>query len=484
MGPALSHPLAALLWAGALVGCAPPDARKAGPRAIHPEEYDHAVTTDFAPEALPENATTFPSGVQAGAMTEGSALLWVFREGPGALRLRVWRPSKMEGRVELVSDWPVVPDAAGYLKVTAEPLAPATWYSYAFFLEGAAGGLASRSAIGRFRTAYPEDWDEPLTIGATSCTKFENMPYAAMRLLAKEPLDLFVHLGDMSYNDAARDLASYRKLWKRTLADPGYRELLTSVGMVMTWDDHEVKNDYDPEALARTDPALLSDAKQAFFENVPVERGPNDRLWRSYRWGKTAEFFVVDSRSERKPSTRSTPQAEYLSWAQLSWLKEALKTSPAHFKVILNSVPITEFPLPLWGATHDRWQGYAAQRSDLLGFLEAEGLDNVWFLTGDFHMGMVVRVGKEGFAHGLWEVAAGPGASGFNPLFAAAQSSPENWETVFPRNQFEHAAGNHAATTLTFDPQTDQVRVRFVHAYTEEVQFDRELSRERRKAFP
>ena len=58
------------------------------------------------------------------------------------------------------------------------------------------------------------------------------------------------------------------------------------------------------------------------------------RMWRSFRWGRTLELFVLDTRGERRPSTRHTPHAEYLSPAQFAWLTDGLARSDAAFKFV------------------------------------------------------------------------------------------------------------------------------------------------------
>ncbi len=446
----------------AACGSAPP--KGDGPRPIFPDEYDHATPTDFSPDALPENGGLFPMGVQAGAMRQDGALLWTFVEGAAAVRLRVWRDTDEVGTVALAKDVDVSPDAAGYLKVPVDGLAPATWYRYGFFHPS----LSQRSLLGRFRTAFPDDWREPITLGGSACTNFRMQPYRALRYMARQPLDAFVHLGDISYNDSASVLADFRRLWRRTLTDAGYRELLSSTGWYATWDDHEIANDLNPETA---DPLRIATGKQAFFESLPVEKGEQGQLWRSYRWGGTAELFLLDCRTERRPSTIGTAEATYVSRAQLEWLKGALEQSSAHFKIVLNSVPITLMPPPLWGNQNDRWQGYAAQRDELLSFIVEREVRNVWFLSGDFHMGLVMRVEKEGPRNRLWEIACGPGGNGNNPL-ALVWDSPQNREVAFPKAQFEYASGQVAATLLTFDPKDDSVRVRFVDPDTESVRYD------------
>ena len=54
------------------------------------------------------------------------------------------------------------------------------------------------------------------------------------------------------------------------------------------------------------------------------------------------------------------------------------------FKVIFNEVPIQQF----YALPYDRWEGYEAERKDLLRFLKNK-VDNSVFLTTDVHANMV-----------------------------------------------------------------------------------------------
>src|SRR5690606_34767452 len=151
---------------------------------------------------------------------------------------------------------------------------------------------------------------------------------------------------------------------------------------------HEFTNNLNPEAI---DPAQLHAAKEAFFEALPIEpssvaSGDEPRLWQSHRRGRSVEGITPDCRTGRRPCARTSDASAYLGEEQLAWLKTTLRDSPCHFKVVLNSVPMTFMP-ELWALAGDRWQGYASAREDLLSFIEEQDVENVWFLSGDFHMG-------------------------------------------------------------------------------------------------
>ena len=179
---------------------------------------------------------------------------------------------------------------------------------------------------------------------------------------------------------------------------------------------------------------------------------------------------------EQKPSTRGTPQKQYLSREQMNWLKDGLKNSPCHFKVLMNSVPITIMPPPLWGGQTDRWQGYTVAREELLGFIDSNDLQNVWFVSGDFHLGLVMRVERSGPRRRLLEIAAGP-AGNINPLSLILEPGQEaNKRLGFPPDQFLFAGGGFLTTTLTFDPRSNTVRVVFFDPMRSATLYDRALT--------
>ncbi len=462
---------AAFTLPSGLFGCGPQKPTGRVPKTIDPQPYDNAVRVAFAPAAIAEDGDRFPMGVQAGAMRALSVLLWTQTDSTAPTRLRVWREVEEEGQVALVKDEPVAADANGFIHVPTQGLAPATVYRYGFFSDD----LTVRGGLGRFRTAYPDDWREPLTFSATACTHYRNMPFRTLARSASEELDLFLHLGDISYNDEANYPDDFRRLWRRTLQDEGYRALLSSTGWYACWDDHETSNNLNPEREAH-DPRRLNAAVDSFYEALAVERGESGRHYKSYRWGQTAEFFVLDCRTERKPSTRETADAEYLSPEQLAWLTAGLAASPAHFKIVLNSVPIAALP-PVWVDLGDRWQGYPAQREKLLSFIDQHAIENVWFIAGDFHMGMIHRVEADGPRRRMWEICAGPGGNANNPL-SLLLNDPQNRAYAFPAKQFEYASGALGTTFFTLDPEENSMRVRFIDPATGEVRYDGTLRQE------
>ncbi|MFN7156927.1 MAG: alkaline phosphatase D family protein, partial [Acidovorax sp.] len=134
-------------------------------------------------------------------------------------------------------------------------LAPGRWYHYRFMLGDAV------SAKGRTRTApAPGDLPATLRIAFASCQRWEHGHYAAWRHLAADQPDLVLFLGDYIYEYAtpknttdlarthnlrhATTLADFRDRYALHKSDPALQAAHAACPWAVTWDDHEVQNDY------------------------------------------------------------------------------------------------------------------------------------------------------------------------------------------------------------------------------------------------
>ena len=375
-----------------------------------------------APGTLDEVA--FGRGLQIGDATADAALVSV-RTTEAALTMVLVRADG-DGWVEIART-DVTPQDGG-AQVDLADLDADTAYTVCLY----AGDR--RCAPSRFRTAPAAGAARIVTFGATSCFG-GNRPWPSLSFAATEQLDFFVLLGDTVYADGAATLDEYRAFWDEALATAGLREVCASTSLVATWDDHEVGNDWDPVE----DAALATVALQAFREAIPIG---GESLWRSLRWGDTLEIFVLDCRGERF-------DGDYISPAQMAWLKAGLAVSAARFKIIVNSVPITDFTGTALGDYFDdqRWQGYPAQRAEILDAIE--GIPGVLWLAGDFHFGLLARVDP---GTDVWEVLAGPAGSFLNPIV----------ETLDDTDRFPVAFGAFNYVRFTADPGTGTIAVAWI----------------------
>ncbi len=422
-----------------LAACGSPDSDTVAP--------DAAATGDAAqpiapPESIPQ-AAHFALGVSAGDLVGTRGLLWTRYSGSAALAVIVWR---MDGDTYVAEHgpFPATPADGGFVHVPVEGLVPGARYRYTFVeLDGTT--RVARSMIGRFRAPIADNASEVLTFGAVACTDKGKPINVLARAAERTDLDAFLFCGDNAYCDGAETVDEYRAEYVAHYGRADHAAVRASTGMYITWDDHEIKNDLNPETIA---PAQLAAAFQVFFEHAPIAQTTPNRIWRSARWGTTAEIFVLDCRSERKPSTRSSNDAIYLSGAQMTWLKTSLAASPATFKLIINSVPITNMP-NVWDTyPTDRWEAYGSQRTEILKYIDDAGITGVLWLSGDFHLAFISKVSTSGPGANQREVLVGPGGQTSNPL-----------ELTLGAPQFSFKTGTNNYTTLKLDPAARSVTV-------------------------
>ena len=128
---------------------------------------------------------------------------------------------------------------------------------------------------------------------------------------------------------------------------------------------------------------------------------------------------------------------------------EAVHASTAHFKLVLNSVPIADFS-PLFSEIEieDRWDGFPEARTALLNALE--GVENLYFISGDFHMGIVCHVESEGFAWDFYDILVGPGGQFTNPVAGLMAPNPQ-FPIGVSKSNFTRLVANPQANTLSVE---------------------------------
>lgn len=435
------------------------DVVDSGDTGVGPEDTaDTSTVDDVIPEVafdvnkVPLDDVVFTWALSAGGIEPTAAVLVTKVGWTREVLVRVWRETETPGTVLLHFEDLVSPNDGGFVKVPVDNLEPGTRHRYAFFTTDANGDIQKRSPVAQFKTAPRESASPVLKVSVAACNdQATGTEDAFGRIADHDDVDLILHVGDLGYLDGAKTLKEYRDDWAEWLESPGYKRALAHTGIYLTWDDHEVDNNWDPTEVSAQQQAA---ALQAFTEVVAVVPGEEGRLWRSWRWGKTAEILVLDCRSERDPATAENQDKtddRYISDEQMTWLKDRLKNSDAHFKIVMNSVPIT-YMTPWFGVSAgDRWEGYVGQRQELLFHIRDEDIRNVWFVSGDFHVCFLAKVQPNGQGRlaDLQEIAVTSG--NINPASALLQPPQYAFGKALPRT-----------VNLTFDPGKDQVTIDFL----------------------
>lgn len=389
-------------------------------------------------------ADPFSLGVASGDPLPGGFVLWT-RLAPEPLSPDAATPGGMSGAAvpvayEIASDPSMrtvlrrgtalaEPNFAWSVHVEVSGLAPGRPYWYRF----AAG--STQSPVGRAMTApAPGAPLERLRFGFVSCANYELGYFSAYRHLAAEEPELVIFLGDYIYEfvgrrpgvrghsdgTAAHDLRTYRNRYAQYRTDPDLRRLHAAAPALMTWDDHEVQNDYAGEwSETFDDPAKFlarrAAAYRAYYEHMPLRPslshpdGPNMRIYDRFAFGDLVEFSVLDGRQYRSreacygPPDKGgghqetptgcpellDPRRSFLGATQERWLYEGLARARTRWNVIAQDQLMAEFrertgdgSIAYWT---DDWNGYPEARKRLLTHLRDSRVANPVVIGGDIH---------------------------------------------------------------------------------------------------
>ncbi|MBM3275919.1 MAG: alkaline phosphatase D family protein, partial [Candidatus Sericytochromatia bacterium] len=322
-------------------------------------------------------------------------------------------------------------------------------------------------AGGKFRTPARLGDRRPLRFGATGDWSQDLAPYPAIRNMAARDLDALFLLGDSIYADhgspdqptIARTLPEFRRKYLESLKPRNglntWPEARASTAVFATIDDHEVVNDFAGAAATDADPrfadekgklvnqtAYYREGLQAFHDYMPLQNevwpesaearfAGRPRLYRHRTFGSDAACFLLDARSFRDtPLNRvfgrdplgtvnflfssAWPGRTMLGRSQVALLQAdllAAQQAGITWKFVFVPEPIQALGVI---AANDRFEGYAAERAELLSFVRDKGLTNVVFVTADFHGTLVNNLVYSWFPLtpsnklNAWEIITGP----------------------------------------------------------------------------
>ncbi len=246
-----------------------------------------------------------------------------------------------------------------------------------------------------------------------------------------------------------------------------FGDLRAATSILATFDDHEVTNDFaggapvssdkgganganrflaafpteNPNTLIN-DSALFENGLQAFqeynpiqdkFYNTPTDTRTNGerKIYRYNTYGSDAATFILDARSFRDTELAGVtnpndpkqvgdflaksfdPSRTFLGRQQVQDLKADLlsaQTNGISWKFVMIPEPIEN--IGILGAG-DRFEGYAAERTEILKFVNDNKISNVVFVAADFHGTLVNNLtyqtapGTAQIATGAFEIITG-----------------------------------------------------------------------------
>lgn len=403
----------------------------------------------------PENP--FSLGVASGDCTEDSVVLWTRLHVPGRPPAS-WGSDPLTVRWELAHDAQfqrlvisgqalALPELAHSVHVETGGLEPGRWYHYRFMV----GDYTS--PVGRTLT-LPRGDSEPraLRLAYASCQKWEDGYFSAWRHMRADQPDGVVFLGDYIYEYPGRSsrirvptggwvltLDDYRQRYALYRSDPDLAAMHAACPWWMTWDDHEVQNDYAGQQAGNSgfsEPvtpggfaARRAAAYQAWYEHMPVRssvltaslaglsRGAEMRIFQRVQFGRLADLYLLDARQYKDPqvcgrdgslgSDRVNPAScpvwrdpnrSLLGLDQERWLTRGLagaKDRGTRWNLLGQQTllgPRDFKPGSGQSFWNDGWDGYAAARTRLTSTLHQYHVPNPVVLGGDVHENWVGQV--------------------------------------------------------------------------------------------
>jgi alkaline phosphatase D len=275
---------------------------------------------------------------------------------------------------------------------------------------------------------------DKMRFGFVSCSNYEHGYFSAYRHLTEEHPDVVLFLGDYIYDTieekqpivrrhsdgvVASTLPTYRNRYAQYRLDPDLQNLHAQVPSLVTWDDHEVENDYadqwsqwfvEPERFLLQRAA----AYQAFYEHMPVRpilshpEGPVMRVYDRFTFGDLIDISMIDGRQYRSreacygPPSKGGGHVEnndscperlaagrsMMGFAQEAWLYAGLANSKAQWNLIGQDVLMAQYrqkQKAIEGFWTDDWDGYPANRTRLLQRIADTRVSNPVVVGGDIH---------------------------------------------------------------------------------------------------
>lgn len=380
----------------------------------------------------------FALGIASGYPGPGTVVLWTriapFPMEPGggvasdAVIPVTWEVATDERMRNVVQSGVDYATAEWAHSVHAEPTGLEAGRDYWYRFK--AGSHAS--PIGRTRTAPKADAaNARLRVAVASCQQYEHGYYVPYRHMLDDELDLIVHVGDYIYEanwgtqrirhhtvPEIVTLDDYRIRYALYKGEKELQDAHAACPWMVTWDDHEVENDYAGGMSEEDDPpewfaARRAAAYRAYYEHMPLPRravpfGDRMRLFMQRGFGQLANIAMLDSRQYRSPlactararrGSRSVSCPELndtarskLGELQENWLAAQMLASRARWNLFPQGTImayVDEQPGPGEVFWNDSWNGYPAARLRFMEMLVQSRVANPVVLSGDIHAFLV-----------------------------------------------------------------------------------------------
>jgi len=321
---------------------------------------------------------TFPEGATVGDLPGAAP------GAPGDVRVAY----RIKGDSEAAdSGWyPVDPERDFTALIPLTGLMPGTDYLY--MVAGRAAGASEPSAAfrGSFRTAPaildPAKVSFAVSTGQRYINRDSDLGWDIYPIMAALDLDFFVHTGDVVYyDDYGKSPALARWHWQRTYSCKTNVFFHAQVASFFIKDDHDtLLNDCWPgEDTLYMGDLTWEDGLEIFHEQT----GQPDPSYRTRRYGKDLQVWMVEGRDYRSPNTmKDGPDKTIWGDKQKQWFKDTVTASDATFRVLISPTPVVGPDRPTKNDNHANF-GFKTEGQEIKKFIADQ--DNMFIVCGDRH---------------------------------------------------------------------------------------------------
>lgn len=428
------------------------------PLDVAADVQEAEITSNTKPVAT----RVLPNAIASGDTTQTSTVLWARSSLPGNLIFEVSTKRNFKSIVHIASR--EVTDTSVPAKVLVTNLTAGTDYFYrvtAPSRKTATGHFVTSLAPGTFaglRFGVTGDWRGELSpypaLSNADGRDLDFFVFLGDSIYADYPSDAVLN-PDGTRKSQAETLQEFRakhnEVYSTRFGLNTLGDLRSSTSVLSTIDDHEVTDDFAGGAPPSSDPRfagfpgsfindtpLYENGLLAFQEYNPIQdefygdtgdarTSGEHRLYRFRTYGSDAAVFVLDGRSFRDPElvpANPTNPADVVRFIlqsfdfdpatgqptgthrtmlgaqQLEDLKRDLLQAQAGgitWKFIMTPEPIQNLGVV---AASDRFEGYAAERTEILRFINQNAIQNVVFVTADVHGTIVNNLTYQDFPFG------------------------------------------------------------------------------------
>jgi alkaline phosphatase D len=405
------------------------------------------------------DANPFALGVASGSPTHDSVVLWTrlidtgflkqnFDNKPVVVRWELADDDKFN-RIVQSGQHLAAADLGHSVHIELQNLQPDRWYFYRFIAGDAISSTGKTRTFPKVGAAI-----DKLKIAYASCQRWEAGYFTAYKHMLAEKPDAVLFLGDYIYEypgnpvSAVRvpsatsssgfvlTLDDYRSRYAQYKSDADLQAMHAACPWLITWDDHEVQNDYagftagdsglaDIFSNSVDFVARRAAAYQAYYENMPIRAsaltkslaglssGAEMRIYQRVDVGQLVSFYMLDTRQYRDKQLCSKdgklgssvvnpakcadwldPKRTLLGAQQEGWLSTELALAKkrgeraATWNVLAQSTLFgarDNNPGKDQGFFNDGWDGYAPARQRLTDALQKNAVSNPVMLGGDVH---------------------------------------------------------------------------------------------------